>query len=123
MSESLITVETAAKIWRALSADLLRPGQEQMKKMATAAMAGDTSTDHIESKTAIARVAYGMVCDTPELKEECAKVTDESSFIKALADHFLHEPALTARSELYSNLGLPPPDETGGSLTARIASK
>ena len=91
--------------------------------MATAAMAGDTSTDHIESKTAIARVAYGMVCDTPELKEECAKVTDESSFIKALADHFLHEPALTARSELYSNLGLPPPDETGGSLTARIASK
>ena len=31
--------------------------------------------------------------------------------------------ALAARAELYETLGLPPPDETGGSLTSRLGMK
>ena len=51
--------------------------------------------------------------DTPELKDLCSAVTSEQAFIQALAEHFLKEPALSARRETYENLGLPPPDETG----------
>ena len=52
----LISAETAAKIWQALTKELRRPGAEQQRKMAASAMAGDTSTDHIESKAIIAKV-------------------------------------------------------------------
>ena len=58
-------------------------------------------------------MAYGIVQDTPELKALCSSVESEQTFIKALAEHFLHEPALSARAEVYQNLGLPPPDESG----------
>ena len=44
---------------------------------------------------------------------ECAGIPDEAAFVRALSENFLKEPALSARKELYSSLGLPPPDESG----------
>lgn len=123
MTAPHLSPENAAKIWDAVTAELSKPGAEQQVKMARAAMAGDTSTDHIESKKMIAKVAFGIVADTAELKTICAHIPDELQFIAALANNFLKEPALTARQKTYEALGLPPPDETGGSLTSRIAGK
>jgi hypothetical protein len=71
---------------------------------------------------ALHQVAYGIVKDTPELNELCSGVTNEQAFIQALAEHFLKEPALTARRETYENLGLPPPDETGACACAARTS-
>lgn len=60
-AELIITADTAAKIWQALTKELRRPGAEQQKKMAAAAMANDNSTDHIESKAIIAKVGAEIV--------------------------------------------------------------
>ena len=67
------------------------------------------------------QVAWGIVQDTAELKAACEGINSEQSFVQALAANFLIEPALSARAATYEALGLPPPDETGGSLTSRIA--
>jgi hypothetical protein len=94
-----------------------------MRKQAASAMAQDTSTDHIDSKAIIAKVLYGFYQDEPSLQAGCTGVDSLAAFTQALAHNFLKEPALAARAELYETLGLPPPDETGGSLTSRLGMK
>lgn len=61
----LITTATAANIWKALTKELRRPGAEGQRKMAAAAMAADTSTDHIESKAIIAKVISSAARKSP----------------------------------------------------------
>ena len=61
----LITTETAANIWKALTKELRRPGAEGQRKMAAAAMAADTSTDRIESKAIIAKVISSAARESP----------------------------------------------------------
>ena len=116
-----LSADGAAKIWKAVTAELKKPGAEQQLAMASKAMAADTSEDRIESKKMIARMAWGLVQDTAALKTECEGIQAEEDFIQALAANFLVEPALAARAETYATLGLPPPDESGGSITSRAA--
>jgi hypothetical protein len=114
-----LSPDGAAQIWRAVTAELRKPGAEQQVKMARNAMAQDTSTDHIESKKLIGSVAWGIVQDTAELKAACDGIDNLDDFIKALAENFLKEPALGARAETYEALGLPPPDESGAPHSRR----
>ena len=92
-------------------------------KMARNAMAQDTSTDQIESKELIGKMAWGLVQDTADLKAECEGIANADDFLKELAANFLKEPALAARAETYDALGLPPPDETGAPLSFFLARK
>ena len=117
-----LSSEGAAKVWRALQQEFSKPGAEAQMKLVKAAMAADTSEDHIESKEHIAKVAWSIASGDEALMAECVGIEDEAAFVRALAENFLKEPALSARKELYSRLGLPPPDETGGSVTARMAA-
>jgi hypothetical protein len=111
-------------------------------------MEGDTSTDHIESKAIIAKVLYAYFQSEDALREGCTGIDSLPKFTtvrmpaklvaihacpsqvclsshgymptQAIAANFLVEPALNARKEFYDACGLPPPDESGGSLTSRI---
>jgi hypothetical protein len=67
----IITTDTAAKIWQALTRELRKPGAEGQRKMAAAAMAGDTSTDHIESKAIIAKVSVAVVKCEKRRQQSC----------------------------------------------------
>merc|ERR1740130_763570 len=116
-SPTLSPVQSAA-IWSTLHEKLSAfktddPMLSQVKK----AMAADTSESRMESKKLIAGLAYSYVVDTPEL---APGITTADELIIALAANFLLEPALGERKRVYELLCLPPPDESGGSVTSRM---
>ena len=83
-------------------------------------MAADTSEDRLESKKMIAGLAWSYVGDDPATLNPTG-IASVEDFVQALAANFLKEPALSARKSVYECLGLPPPDESGGSMTSRMA--
>jgi hypothetical protein len=120
MPSSKLSPEQAAAIWRTVHSNLskFKPDDPQFKQV-KAAMAADTSESRMESKTLIASLAWSYVQDCPEM---APGVKSGEELVPALAANFLHEPALGARKQVYAILGLPPPDETGGSVTSRMAA-
>eukprot|EP00325_Prymnesiales_sp_UTEX-LB-985_P027725 CAMPEP_0174721608 /NCGR_PEP_ID=MMETSP1094-20130205/36660_1 /TAXON_ID=156173 /ORGANISM="Chrysochromulina brevifilum, Strain UTEX LB 985" /LENGTH=121 /DNA_ID=CAMNT_0015922331 /DNA_START=130 /DNA_END=495 /DNA_ORIENTATION=- len=116
-----MTPEAAQKIWLMYNDELT--ALPDALKMAQNSLKADQSLDRYESKTILAKILYVMwkeLASDHEVKQGCNGINHENEFVTAMAANFLVEPALSARKVVYETLQLPPPDETGGSLTSRL---